>query len=432
MCFASSIPDTSCRCQLLHGMASGGLDNALYVVASLRQIIRVVRIRISPLIRGQYLSVLGDLGRKHLDWIEDGVVPPMEFKAGSHAVDQHSVQTTLDLWIAMTNMIFSRRRPLPAGRHLLPEIVASWNRGKGPIDVYSRFQKNSKSAHSRLGPVGAIWMRLIMTTVYNAYHSFNLSRTAAFLASNECESFKQFQRIRARQPPFRQFCQLLAIDLTVTVSSALDYSTSDSDSENESADDEDGSQPEAVIIYNTRDAFFSVPSLIALRQNRRIAHDPSSSRRQRSCVWCCRLDHSAPATGSQKHCRHGRKTTWICSACGVPLCKVNRYNGQSCFVLFHEADTLFDPCCTEAQEHLTVRPHNNRALPPPPSRNVAPVSYVENVAAVCESKEEDEFIPTNSSGDDDDESAKRPATRQRTAILAIAVPKRRTRRNFYL
>jgi hypothetical protein len=33
MSFKSSIPDTSYRCQLLHGMASGGLNDAVYVVA---------------------------------------------------------------------------------------------------------------------------------------------------------------------------------------------------------------------------------------------------------------------------------------------------------------------------------------------------------------------------------------------------------------
>jgi hypothetical protein len=66
------------------------------------------------------------------------------------------------------------------------------------------------SVHSHLGPVGAIWMRLIMTTVYNAYHFFNLSRTAAFLVgSDECKSFKDFQRIRARQCSFPQFVNFL-------------------------------------------------------------------------------------------------------------------------------------------------------------------------------------------------------------------------------
>ncbi len=42
--FKRSIPDASYRCQLLYGTASGALDHALYVVASLRKIIRVLHV----------------------------------------------------------------------------------------------------------------------------------------------------------------------------------------------------------------------------------------------------------------------------------------------------------------------------------------------------------------------------------------------------
>jgi hypothetical protein len=76
MSFKSSIPDTSYRCQLLHGMASGGLNDAMYVVASLRKIIRVVCVRISSQIQGQYMSAIANLGRQHLGWIVDGGVVP--------------------------------------------------------------------------------------------------------------------------------------------------------------------------------------------------------------------------------------------------------------------------------------------------------------------------------------------------------------------
>jgi hypothetical protein len=143
-------------------MASGSLDDALYVVASLRKIVRVVHIRVSTrLIREQYMSAIGALGREHLGWIVDGALPEdVRTEAGSHAVDRHSVWTTLLLWREMSRMISARGRPLPARRHLLPEVVATWNRGKGPIDVYSRFQKNTKSNHANLGPIGAIWLRL--------------------------------------------------------------------------------------------------------------------------------------------------------------------------------------------------------------------------------------------------------------------------------
>ena len=100
----------------------------------------------------------------------------------------------LHLWRALCNLIQEQQRPLPAGRHLLPEVVATWNRGKGPIDVYSRFQKNCESAHSHLGPVGAVWLRLIMTCVSTMHtnHAHNLSQTVSDLLSEECKSFNDF------------------------------------------------------------------------------------------------------------------------------------------------------------------------------------------------------------------------------------------------
>ena len=422
--FKASIPDASYRCQLLHGMAAGILKHAFYVVASLRKILRVVHVRIGSLMQEQYISAITNLVELHLNWMRDGIVPAMTFEAVSHAVDQHSVQFTFDLWKALCRLITEREgRPLPAGRHLIPEVVATWNRGKGPIDVYSQFQKNCKSSHSHLGPVGAIWLRLIMTCVYNAYHSFTLSRTVEYLMSDECESFKDFQKRRARQVPFRQFCQMLASDLTVEVVPPSGYESSSSEEDNEwvagSPDENDertdreedrnhSRQRESVAIsYNKREAFFAKPHLIAKRMNRRLTHLPSSARRQSSCVWCCRRDHSTP---SQSHCRHGRKTTWVCSICDVPQCKVPRFNGQSCFVLFHQSETLFDPCLAEAQGvQVTVRSHGNRrALP---GRKAEPM-----VAG-----------SSNSDDDDDESSYEPPVTRQRMCST-ITVPVRSTRR----
>jgi hypothetical protein len=112
-------------------------------------------------------------------------------------------------------MISVRGRPLPAGRHLLPEAVAEWNRGNGPIDGYNRFQNgpidgynrfqnNVKARHSHLGPVAAIWLRLIMTMVCNAYRSHG----EEFLMSNESLSDGAItlssHSNRPRPPPVRQ------------------------------------------------------------------------------------------------------------------------------------------------------------------------------------------------------------------------------------
>jgi hypothetical protein len=236
------------------------------------------------------------------------------FEAESHVVDHHSVQCTFALWKALCKVLEEGEwQPLPAGCHLIPEVVTTWNRGKDPINVYSRFQKKSKSAHSHLGAVGAIWLRLIMTCVYNAYHSFNLSKTAKYLMSKECKLFKDFQKRHSRQLPFRQFCQALASNLTVDIVPPSGYESSSSKDDRMMVDDNDGrvgtdrgeddrqrTHQDTVVstFYNKCEAYFSKPHLIARRMNGRVVHLPSLAQKQTSCIRCSRKDHSDPG---QKH-----------------------------------------------------------------------------------------------------------------------------------
>ena len=70
--------------------------------------------------------------------------------------------------------------------------------------------------------VAEVWMRLILTTVYHAYHSVNLSQTAAFLASDKCKSFMDFQRIRARQSIANRYSAWSCIDLFHKADSLFD------------------------------------------------------------------------------------------------------------------------------------------------------------------------------------------------------------------
>ena len=83
------------------------------------------------------------MGRDHLGWLDSGIVPQIQVPEGSHTVDQHTLQFTFHLWNAMSKLTREHEAPLPVGKHLLSEVVATWNRGKGPIDIYSRVQKMS-------------------------------------------------------------------------------------------------------------------------------------------------------------------------------------------------------------------------------------------------------------------------------------------------
>lgn len=377
--FENAVPEASFCCQLLHGMTCGNLSDAIYVVASLTKIICVVHIQASRNIRDLYHSLVTEVIYDHLGWVSTGICPAFSFKPGDHAVDQHSVQFTLSLWTAVNNEIKVRKYPLPACKHLVPELVAEWNRGKGAIDNYSRFLKNVKAHHSSLSPVGAIWLRLLMTMIYNSYQSFVLCKTKQFLLSEECRSFKMYQMERSKQLSFRQFCSLLAHDLTVKVGSLDVDGESDTDKSTAAAQAiPDGA---VQVAYNKCKSYFQKPDLISKRKNKHLGHQPKPSSSQLSCIWCCRCTQFHEQ--GILHSRHGRKTKWKCSTCDVALCKVKRYGDKSCFELFHESDTLFNPCSNNHTD-VHVRKHANR--PPVPKRGRKLDSDTESISEDVQTK----------------------------------------------
>jgi hypothetical protein len=78
-----------------------------------------------------------------------------------------------------------------------------------------------------------------MTSVYNSFQAYNLSRTERFLKSDECNSFQNFQHFRKRRLSFCQFCHLLANDLIVDVASPFAYDSEDSEEGNQTTTSND-------------------------------------------------------------------------------------------------------------------------------------------------------------------------------------------------
>ena len=223
--------------------------------------------KISLMICMQYISAIAQVGRDHHGWLNSEIVPQIELPEASHAVDQHMLQFTFDLWNAMSKLIQEHEVPLPAGKHCFRRLLQpGTERGKGPIDVYSCL-KNVKSYHSHLGPVETIWLRLIMTSVYNLFQAYNLSRTERFLKSDECNSFRDFQDFRKRLLPFRQFCHLLANDLIVDVASPFAYDSDDSEEENQTTSNNTKEAGKEVFSYKKRSAYFSNRHLVVKRKN---------------------------------------------------------------------------------------------------------------------------------------------------------------------
>jgi hypothetical protein len=265
-----------------------------------------------------------------------------------HCKDEATFLLTLKLWRAFNNLVIQRGRPLPPGKHILPTLVALWNRIKGGIDVYSRLMKNCKSVHHKLSPGAAIWLRVLMTMVYNGHQAYILLKSYEFLMdSTNCTLFKKYMQFKNSIGTFADYLRECINGITnVQVEGVARMAVRLDDDENN-----DDSSVKVVPAtkrrrHNVRDSFFEDEEKVSLRKSRDIEHLPvrisEEQKTQHTCLWCCQRNHGP---GHPTHTRFGYKTTMCCFGCGkIPLCVVKRYNGKSCFELWHSSNELFNPC----------------------------------------------------------------------------------------
>jgi hypothetical protein len=116
--------------------------------------------------------------------------------------------------------------------------------------------------------------------------------------------------------------------------------------------------------YGKRELYFRVGKLQTTRiEGRNGKHDmvKYNTNQQPRCVWCCGNNHEDGAPDRCTGKRLGLKTRYFCRSCAVNLCGESRYNGVSCFVLWHEATVLNSPCVPAHESGIQVRRrHGNR------------------------------------------------------------------------
>ena len=208
--FKKSIRESAYRAQIMHCLASSGLDDWLYVTAAVSQVIRVVHIRCNEETRKEYLSCISWIRQTYFSWVYDNSIPVPTFKAEEykHCIDDFTLKSTLALWRALKKLIEDRQLPIPEDGFLLPSLIAYWNRIKGGIDVFSRHLKNVHAQHNRLNPYYcAVWLRMIMALVYNAHRCYSLLQSYDDLMNTDkWKSFKAFNKIKGEGIHFKDFC----------------------------------------------------------------------------------------------------------------------------------------------------------------------------------------------------------------------------------
>lgn len=414
--FKDLIPSKNYRGQLIHNLCCAGIDDWFYVTASLYEILRVVHCQVNEQFRHDYVACMTLCKERYMSFIyNDGPLP--ENCVVGHCKDRQTFVATLKLWRAMNKLVEERGRPLPRGKHILPSLVALWNRIKGGVDVYSRMLKNCKSVHHCLAPGAAIWLRMLMTMVYNGHQSYLMLQSYTYLMEDvECKTFQKYMFHKNTHKTFADYCRDGIYGIGGITIDGVTVQGMGTAAHALSTDSSGEGHVSKRIRYNIRAAYFNENSLVKKRTGMRVVHTPSRintlSHVQKTCVWCCQKKHGPDAP---RHSRFGYKTTMCCAICdNVPLCIVKRVNEKSCFELWHTATELYNACACDVNSPIT-RSHRNRSAPP--SRRRVEIDEPNNrstaaVVTIQQSRQTDReattptnLFPTEEESADDNSSA---------------------------
>ncbi len=116
--FQECIPEHNHCTQIIHGMACGDLQDALYVVASLRTLIRVVHMHLHEDAKDSYRLALQEVYERNLTWIPTGKFAACLERCTlpRYACDADTIGGALSLWTAIAYLACKGTRQAVAGR----------------------------------------------------------------------------------------------------------------------------------------------------------------------------------------------------------------------------------------------------------------------------------------------------------------------------
>jgi hypothetical protein len=352
--FSQLVPSVEYRGQVLHLMACGSLNHAFLIFASLTKIIRVIYVLADSSNLSLYILAMDQIRMKYFDWVDKDDEIPARFLTDDclkFCKDEVTVRCNLQLWKELNRLRNELGMPLPPAKRILPTLVAFWNRVKGGIDVYSRFLKNLKPSHNQLTVDSAIWIRMIMTFIYNAYQSMIIVKIYPELKAGKITTYKDYQRRRMiAAGAFSKFCA----DVYATLADSFDV---DQFRFSLPASKQQDNEIPSITGYKLRNRFMEDETLRKRRLDRSLPHlqGHRNDSKRLPCVLCCKqkehrngYDQSVYLQNIATHQRMGFKTSLRCSICNVTLCKVLRWgqepNQKSCFEIWHTSTELPDAC----------------------------------------------------------------------------------------
>jgi hypothetical protein len=232
----------------------------------------------------------------------------------------------------LRKLIVDRRRPLPATvKRIVPWPIIYWNHGKGMTDVFSRCMKNVKPVFNSLHPYAFIWIRMIMTMMWNAHLLHRL-----FKIERELPRFTSLEQLRNKlnkESSFQGSIGIAAMTYKIVSASGRNVLLIHNDAE--AAADNNVDSEVSTTLESLKESCRNSTKLEYLnskegyeRRTQKLHLQVSSSSKRR-CIFC------------------DKKTSYYCATCSTTnvtfyMCKTQSYTehgrklAASCFVRCHE------------------------------------------------------------------------------------------------
>ena len=333
------------RFQILHQAVVADLKEVLYVVATKTKILYAVLVHFDNYVLTSWLNIIKGM-ITCVPWIlsndDDNIQFPLIPRDGyGGCVDDHTLKSNFYLARALRKLVIEKGKPYPPALRIVPSPVVMWNHCKGMTDVYSRCMKNIKPTFHSLHPYAFIWIRLLMTMMWNTHILYRLFQIEHMLPN--IKTIDQLRNLLNKESSFQESIYDIATqykikDIPIPINT-INADAGINDNENDLNND--------YTISNLNNKSRNYNKLKYLNNDegkrRRIdgshVHVPQKLSQKRRCLFC------------------NKTTTTICATCSTnevvfPMCTstMETENGRLCLA------TCFQRCHTSQ----TIRPDFSR------------------------------------------------------------------------
>jgi hypothetical protein len=206
--FRKAVPSVTYRCQVVHEAVVCSVGCTVFAVGTTE-----INYALLVLVPNNVSELCHDIFRymtsNHLDFLfkpgtneydkELSRFPDYGNKVSwGHANSAETVKCQLQMMMELKVLRNERNGPLPACDGIVPQVVKTWDVGKGPIDDLSKVLAHNLGKFGAISPMLVLWVRWAATMLYCSWRLYSLQQCYAYVYSVLCNTHTKYLHERQR------------------------------------------------------------------------------------------------------------------------------------------------------------------------------------------------------------------------------------------